>query len=209
MKQIIILNGPPRSGKDLLASHLVELHKPYVIHIKFANELKKITHRFYNTPDQHPAAYESLKDQKLTEFLGLTPRQAYINISEGYIKRFHGKDFFGLQLIGEIKRHPYHDNNVFVVSDGGFGEEVEPLLNNFNPRQITIVQIHRPGCSFDGDSRQYIDRESFESRGVKFLTINNDYNDPEAYCAIAAAKLEELIGQNLFGEPAFNNALYC
>lgn len=191
MKQLIILNGPPRSGKDTLAKYLYEKHKHFH-HVKFANELKIIAHRFYNTPDQHPDAYEKFKDQPLTEFIGLSPRQAYINLSEDYIKKHHGKDFFGLQLISTIKKVQDNNENVFIVSDGGFEEELLPLLEVFNPALFTIVQVHRAGCTFDNDSRHYFDKERFGKLGIKFLSMDNNDTE-EAFLAKAESTLEELI----------------
>lgn len=206
MKQIIILNGPPRSGKDTLANHLATTHKHFY-HVKFADELKKIAHRFYNTPDQEPDAYEKFKDQPMTEFLNLTPRQAYINISEDYIKKHHGKDFFGLQLILSIKKVPDNNENVFVVSDGGFEEELLPLLEAFNPALFTILQIHRAGCTFDNDSRHYFDKVRFGKLGVKFLSIENNSSE-EDFIAEAVSLLDSTI-HNLFDKMSTYNALLC
>lgn len=206
MKQIIILNGPPRSGKDSLAKYLVAKHKSFY-HVKFADELKKIAHRFYNTPEQDPDAYEQFKDRPLTEFLNLTPRQAYINLSEDYIKKYHGKDFFGLQLISTIKKVHDNNDNVFVVSDGGFEEELLPLLEAFNPSLFTIVQVHRAGCSFDNDSRHYFDKERFSKLGIKFLRVENN-QDEESFLSKCEEELGNLI-PDLYNYIPSYNALLC
>jgi hypothetical protein len=206
MKQIIILNGPPGCGKDTLANHLAAKYDHFH-HLKFAHELKRITHRLYNTPDQEPDAYERFKDKPLTEFIGLTPRQAYINVSEHYIKRFHGADFFGLQLISSIKRIRDNNENVFVISDGGFGEELMPLLKAFGPPLITILQIHRPGFTFTGDSRQYLDKEQFKNLGVKFLVIDNMTSEKD-FLVEAESLLSSTI-YNLFDFLPTYNALLC
>lgn len=206
MKQLIILNGPPRSGKDSLAKYLSQKH-PTFRHVKFADELKIITHRLYNTPHQHPDAYEQFKDKPLTEFLNLTPRQAYINVSEDYIKKHHGKDFFGLQLISTIKKVPDNNENVFVISDGGFEEELIPLLEAFNPSLFTVLQIHRQGCTFDNDSRHYFDKERFGKLGIKFLYIENNVAE-EAFFTEAEALLGNSIPY-LFDTLPTYNALLC
>lgn len=206
MKQLIILNGPPRSGKDSLAKYLCSKYKAFH-HVKFANELKTIAHRLYNTPEQHPDAYENFKDTPLTEFINLTPRQAYINLSEDYIKKHHGKDFFGLQLISTIKKVPDNNENVFIVSDGGFEEELLPLLEAFRPSLITIVQIYRQGCSFDNDSRHYFDKERFGKLGVKFLSVENNASEEEFLTTA-----EEILGntiKNLYDFLPAYNALLC
>lgn len=207
MRQIIILNAPPRSGKDELAKYLAQKHA-HCHHMAFANELKKLAHRLYNTPDQAPDAYEAFKDQPMTEFMGLTPRQAYTRLAEDYIKPNHGKDFFGLQLIPTIKAIKYNEDNVFVISDGGFIEELEPLLMNFDPHLFTIVQIHRQGRNFDSDTRHYFSAERFSKLGVKFLKLNNNDKDVETHVKEGEARLLELI-PGLYGEGVVNNVLNC
>ena len=205
MKQIIILNAPPRSGKDELAKYLAQKHTHFH-QFSFADELKKLAHRLYNTPDQAPEAYEAFKDQPMTEFMGLTPRQAYTRLAEDYIKPNHGKDFFGLQLILTIKAIKHHDDNVFVISDGGFVEELEPLLMNFDPHLFTIVQLYRQGCTFDNDSRHYFSAERFSKLGVKFLKLDNNNRDVETHVKDGEARLLELI-PGLYGESVVNNVL--
>lgn len=200
MKQIIILNGPPRSGKDSLAKYLTAKYKSFY-HFKFADELKKIAHRLYNTPEQDPDAYEQFKDRPLTEFLNLTPRQAYINLSEDYIKKYHGKDFFSLQLISTIKNVQDSVENVFIISDGGFEEELLPLLNVFSPSSMTIVQIHRTGCSFNNDSRHYFDSERFNKLGIKFLNVENNTSEKD-FLFSTEESLNRLI-PNLYGDTTF------
>lgn len=168
MKRIIILNGPPESGKDLLAGYLTEKY-PFVKHLKFAAPLKEATHRFYNTTEKHAQAFEHCKDLPNQEFLGLTPRQAYINISEHYIKRFHGDEYFGLMMILQLKKYPYDPNNVFVISDGGFESEVLPITKNFNPNLLWVVPLERDGKTFNTDSRNYLNKDKFVKLGVTFL----------------------------------------
>lgn len=175
MKQIIILNGPPRSGKDTLAEHLRKT-APSVIHGKFADELKTITHRFYDVPNQEPNAYEDVKDIPTEDFLGYSPRQAYINISQYFIKIFHSEDFFGMKLAETIKNYEKCFGEdygvVYVISDGGFAEECKPLIETFGADKISIIQIHRDGCNFKNDSRSY-----FQLENVKTTLLKNDKID--------------------------------
>jgi hypothetical protein len=206
MKQIIILNGPPRCGKDTLAKYLCKKY-PFFYHYKFANELKVIAHRLYNTPEQAPDAYEKFKDRPMTEFLNLTPRQAYINLSEDYIKKHHGKEFFGLQLIASIKKVPDNNENVFVISDGGFAEELLPLVENFKPQMLTILHIHRQGCNFDNDSRHYISEDRFGKFGIKFLSVDNNGTEEE-FLTTCEEKLGKTIPR-LYDELAVLSALLC
>ena len=140
MKKIIILNGPPQCGKDTLANFLFSMFEN-VVHVKFANELKTMTHRLYNTDSQQADAYEALKQVLSEDFHGLTPRQSYINVSESYVKKFHGKDFFGKQLCRTIDSLPKNENTIFIVSDGGFIEEVIPLVTTYGSDKIAVIKI--------------------------------------------------------------------
>lgn len=191
MKQIIILNGPPQCGKDKLADHLVTSY-PYFKKAKFANELKKMAHRAYNTTNQDADAFEHIKDVPSSEFFGLTPRQAYIGFSENFIKKMHGKDFFGLLLSSHIQTRHQKEDDVFIISDGGFSEEVEPLIKVFGAKIITIVRITKEGCDFaaSNDSRRYIYAEQFSERAPNFVDLANIAATLEEYLKEATEALK-------------------
>lgn len=173
MTSIFILNGPPGSGKDTLAhalismSELTGLYKQDSIQtVKFANCLKKMTHRLYNLPED-PLTYEACKDTPLDDFWGLTPRQAYINVSEKYVKTVHGQSFFGRQLCKEIIETPNYEDKVFLVTDGGFLSEGIPLIDMFGADNIHVIYIKREGSSFKNDSRNYLPKEELKNLGVQ------------------------------------------
>lgn len=187
MTSIYILNGPPRSGKDSLThklisiSELTGLYKPgYLQKVKFADCLKRMTHRLYGLPED-PYHYEDRKDTPLDDFLGITPRQAYISVSEKYIKQVHGKDFFGRQLCKLIKEYPDYTNKVFLVSDGGFLSEITPLIKMVGPSNIHVVYVIRKDCKFSNDSRSYLPREGLRRLGVNDpVILENDTTIVEA-----------------------------
>lgn len=170
---ILVLNGPPRSGKDTLANYICRNSKIPFKHLKFATKLKAMTHRLYDVPKEIVPTLEQLKDMPTLFFLGLTPRQAYINVAECMIKA-HGNQFFGEHLVKVIKQVS-RENNIhhFVISDGGFEEELLPLIKSFGKDSIKIQKIIRKGCSFKNDSRHYL-----EYCPVEFLStlINDDLN---------------------------------
>lgn len=194
MKQIIILNGPPQCGKDELANHLVANY-PNFKKAKFADELKKMTHRAYNTTNQAADAFEHVKDIPNVEFFGLTPRQAYIGFSENFIKKMHGKDFFGLLLASHIQTRHQKEDDVFIISDGGFSEEVEPLIKTFGAKMITIVRLSREGSDFaaSGDSRRYIYAEQFSEQAPNFTDLANTGSTVEEYLKEATQALKEKV----------------
>lgn len=149
MPKIVILNGPPRSGKDSIANNL----KGFLA-IKFAGVLKKMTHAFYGMSDIPSDNFEEVKDLPSKAFYGLTPREAYIAVSEQYIKPVHGLSFFGYRLVERIKRTGHSH---YVISDSGFYEETIPLIKEFGINNIYLFHLTRPGFGFDNDSRIYLD----------------------------------------------------
>ena len=152
-KKIILLNGAPSSGKDYAAKLLVNNIKSCKLD-KFARALKERTHALYGFPDRDFRYYEDTKELPSQDFLGLTPRQAYINVSETYFKPIHGKRVFGDLLSQELDKI---SEEIIAVSDSGFSEEAEVLIDKYGKNNILLLQIHRDGCTFEGDSRSYIE----------------------------------------------------
>lgn len=156
-KKILILNAPPRAGKDYLGNYLNSVYPNSEV-VKFAEYLKLATHGLYGVIDSEgriaPAHFlESVKDEPSDLFYGLTPRQAYIAVSERFFKVIYDKSFFGERLVEKIERS---NAELFIVTDGGFVEEIQPLIDHFTEDNIKILHLFRTGCSFDNDSRDYI-----------------------------------------------------
>lgn len=165
MTKIILLNGPPRCGKDF-AGEILFRHYEYFPQ-KFAAELKYRTHCVYEIPHLEADYFEDCKEDPCHEFLGLTPRQAYIAVSEQYFKPVHGTDIFGKFLLETLQHYPSVDNH--VITDSGFVEEAQVLIDHYGADAVTLVRIHREGCNFSNDSRSYL-----ELPGVRTIDIVND-----------------------------------
>jgi hypothetical protein len=151
MKSLILLNGPPRCGKDTAGAILGEqIEMPWMTE-KFSAALKDATHLLYRLawPCDH---YEDTKDVPTSAFLGLTPRQAYIGVSERYMKPTHGEDVFGRFLAESIQRSTPNIETV-IITDSGFLAEARHVAAL--AERVLAVRIHREGCTFDGDSRSY------------------------------------------------------
>lgn len=166
MKSLILLNGPPRCGKDT-AGFILERRisgKGSVVWVeKMSRILKERTHALYGitdrdgTPKWHAEYEGATKDSPRPEFFGLTPRQAYIAVSEKYLKPLHGEDVLGKMLADDLARTlndpAYPKPRAVIVTDSGFRAETEPLAAM--AERTLLVHIHREGCTFEGDSRDY------------------------------------------------------
>lgn len=171
--RLLLVNGPPRSGKDTVGSMLKEFFPGTVYVTKMAKALKERTHALYGlvdgdgTPYAHDA-YEQVKDIEQEAFLGLTPRQAYIALSERLMKPMHGDGIWGKLLVEDIQENGAGADLV-VVTDSGFEREAVPVLREFGVVNSTLLLMHREGTSFEGDSRSYITLE-----GVNTHKVSND-----------------------------------
>lgn len=183
MKKIILLNAPPQSGKDYAASYLIKKYEG-VKTDKFARVLKERTHGLYGFAWKPHDYYESVKDIPNGDFYGLTPRQAYINVSETYFKVHHGNSIFGLILSKELDKY---DWNINIISDSGFKKEAEVLIEKYGAENIILIRIIREGYNFNGDSRSYI----YLDHNICSIDIIN--NGTDDYLSILDKLIESII----------------
>ncbi len=148
----IIFNGPPGSGKDE-ACFFLKTNYGFK-HLQFKDQLFIETTKYYNVSlDWFLDGYDNrnIKETPANELNGLSRRDALIHVSEDIIKPKFGKDYFGVKTAEVID-----GVSSYCFSDGGFVEEVRPLINTVGQENICIVQLIRNGCSFSSDSRNYI-----------------------------------------------------
>lgn len=148
-KTVIVLNGPPRAGKDTAAAFIEEQFG--AAHLKFSITLKEETHRRHGLAPLPHDAFERVKDDPLPEFGGKSPRQAYIQTGRD-MRAVDGEDVFGRLLSKELEKHPA---NVIVVSDLASAAELRPLIEN-KSLDVTLLRVHRDGHDFSNDSRDYV-----------------------------------------------------
>lgn len=195
-KKIVLLNGAPACGKDTIAEMLkTDIFGEGSIHA-FKDQLYKATATFYDLPletvldlcrdrnkkevpnNLFPVNKSDLNWlQKLQLFIarlmgkptGITPRQALIHVSEDVYKPKFGDTYFGKCLVNAVEQ----DEEVFIfVPDSGFVSELVPLASSGH--DVVLIQIKRDGCSFDGDSRDFIKKEDAEKFGFQFVTLENN-----------------------------------
>jgi hypothetical protein len=95
----------------------------------------------------------------------ISPRQALIFVSEVLIKPNLGIEYFG-----RIAAENCYLERGTVFSDSGFQHELDPIVDKFGAENVTIVQLERDGTSFEGDSRNYVEREDINVARIE----NND-----------------------------------
>lgn len=181
-KTVIILNGPPGSGKDTIADFIAA--EFYADHLRFKTKLYAITALINNIELDTFMKYASDQDAKDSVKLarGLTARQLLIETSENVIKPYYGKEYFGNDVGDSILKS---DKSLFVLSDGGFPEELISMIGagQLNHSDVVIVKLYRNGCSFDNDSRSYFD-ESLLHKDTKVITFVNNLELYPMYDAI-------------------------
>lgn len=153
-KKVIILNCPPRSGKDTIADLYVARHKNCTKK-SFKDRLFQIAFLVSNVSQQEWfERYETMKDVPWDRLGGLSQRNYLIKISEDWVKPVHGQEYFGQKLLEDVIEDNDHDT--FIIPDGGFEDEVKPLANYIDNNNILILQWSRKGSSFDNDSRDWV-----------------------------------------------------
>ena len=166
-KTIVLVNGPPRSGKDTVANLLANHgYQP----LKFAGSLKAgLAGLLGLSIEEYLEYFETdAKAENGGPFEDLTPRQALIDLSEEYMKPRFGQDIFG-KVAANVAFEVEGD---VVFSDCGFDAEVIPVVHFFGAENCRVIRLAREGCNWDGDSRTYLNPYLF--KGVKFDWVRNN-----------------------------------
>lgn len=153
LNTLVLLNGPPRCGKDTIAMSVytaLRKHNLTAYKRKISKPLKDATHAAYGCHVRHDH-FEHCKEEPNEIFFGLTPRQAYINMSELLLKPSHGDDIVGKMFIRSTK---VEEDHYMIISDCGFLSELEPIIEHY--ATVFLVRLHREGTNFDNDSRSYV-----------------------------------------------------
>ena len=158
----VILNGPPGSGKDAIANQIrvsgcssfIRTH-----HAEIKEELFKQALAISGISRKE--WFDRYDDRELKEKpwkrLGmLSQREFMIKLSENFTKPIFGKEFYGM-LAADSHLSKIRMGDLVIFSDGGFQEELEAMAKVVGSEQIFVVRLHREGCSFDKDSRDYLE----------------------------------------------------
>lgn len=173
---IVIFNGPPGSGKDEGTEYFAK-NFGYK-HLSFKYQLFKETFKLFEvSKDWFMDGYDNreIKEKPSALLGGLSRREAMIYTSEEHIKPKFGKSFFGDKVADEIVL-----GEKYAISDGGFVEELEPIINKIGYENIVLVQLVRDGCCYSSDSRRYFNGDPILEVGAGPQTpIDEEYILPQ------------------------------
>lgn len=182
---VIMFNGPPRSGKDsaceIIMEHFPEVHYAYFKEVLYKEcaKILGLDFNFWASVCQNG----DLKDKPmLTMAAGetgavMTPRDILIYLAEKVLKPKYGKDFIArgtadtIAGLIQFQREQSNEAAVIVVPDLGFDYEIDTVRKMIPDAHVISVAVHRPGFTFEGDSRSYV-------KGLNFGLHNTEnYED--------------------------------
>ena len=153
MKTAIILNGAPGAGKDTIGCILADTYDHVALR-SFKAPMFEIALAILGETNYEyfMFLYEDrrYKEEPASILNGKSPRQFMIWISEEVIKPQFGNRFFGMRAESKVKE----SHSLSVFTDGGFKDEILQMIEG--DIQVKLCRIHRNGCNFDNDSRDYI-----------------------------------------------------
>lgn len=196
----VYLNGPAGSGKNTIANWMTEACG--FNQWSFAAPMKAMVQRafFPERAGETEEYWEDLKRKNVPVFHGMSLRELYIWFSEVVIKPQFGQDFWGKQLankvlgalevenVSSLWGDNFSQRHLHVITDCGFEAEVWPVVRTFARDTHVILQVHRQGFSFDGDSRRFVELyDSWPS-----LMTRSFYN-PDGNLAESKSRLQKVL----------------
>ncbi len=159
--KILLLNGPPRSGKDTIGE---------MLRSTFAGlQLRKFAHPIVRFMQQEFGVDMRTVDKDSPHHLlhGRTPREVAIAYSEKLCKPLFGVHFFGHRAVSGLRLVP--SEALVCFTDSGFAHEVKPVADAYGTANLLQILLRRPGTSFHGDSRSY-----WSLQDIATLEFDND-----------------------------------
>lgn len=155
---VIGFNGPPKSGKDSIAQCIRTLldHESdtptFMDHL--ARPMREAAMMLAGYDPKDFGLYNRVKDEPQALLNGDTIRHFMIQLSESFMKKRYGYNFWGRKLIHDnvIQRHT---PGIFFIPDIGFQPEIVELEKAVGPDQLMIIHLHRPKIDWGKDSRRF------------------------------------------------------
>lgn len=169
--KIIGFSGPPRSGKDTLATGLTHILRGRGLRAEMSSlslPMRKTVFAMLGL-DYSPQYYETHKDTSiaLPDGRETTIRAEMIALSENHVKPRLGHDCWAAALDRRIK-----PLDVLLIPDMGFDAEHYYFMSRYGPQNCFWVHVYRDGTDFSNDSRSYVGNGS--------VIYNNGDPDTEA-----------------------------
>lgn len=184
--KVILLNAPINCGKDYAANILCKMFGSK--HMEFKQTMFNIAMAITGLDKENFFKIYNdriFKEKPHKSFLGLSPRNLMIWISEEVCKPKFGKEYFGVPAAMNLSL-----SKGSIFSDSGFPEEVAPITRAVGPENTYVVRFTRDNTIFESnDSRKFL-KESECPKGVKFLDIEND-GDIYEFCNEIASWVTE------------------
>lgn len=180
--EIVFLNGPPRAGKDTAGDFLCTTFG--MARERFSEPLKRALPAFLGVPHE---VLEDDKDRSTDECLGLSYRYLQQSLSEKWAKQEFPVGVFGSLLARRVERLLVPVDGIVrvCVTDCGFDMELHcalselELTDKFGRISPLLVQVHRDGTSFEGDTRGWVSSTScYEAR----VHNNGEVTELQAQC---------------------------
>lgn len=198
---IIGFNGPPKCGKDTIASELMEiLDSEGVTNLPIHKQALAATMRDGAAAilgmNLTTAQYNDIKDDPLDILGGKTLRHFMISMSEVFVKGIYGKDFWSRLLYERNKAWWDRIPSILLVTDIGFSEEVEFFCNH-SSFYLNVV-VDRPGASYNNDSRSnvWVEDSYIQTNRARNFALTNDTTPQDAAQEVARIMYK-------FGVPVF------
>lgn len=180
----IIINGPPSSGKDTFGAMIINNYGGQ--HLQFKDALFEAAMELSNTTVEDWKLFYESKEEPREELDGLSPRGYLIHVSEEVYKPRYGKDYFGKKSAEKLS------DGLNVFTDGGFEEELTPIIDKVGVENVLVIRLHRTNCSFKNDSRSYLEpREGLELIDVYDVIGNAPKSKEEIWWEIRGYLEEE------------------
>ena len=159
---IVVINGPPYSGKDTIISKLMQATTPYCMlnhrhiqgwHEKMVMPLRDALCSMFNIGG---FTYETCKDDPILPN-AVTPRQAIMALDVEWARPLFGEDFLGNLLVKELERNRRQKGGRFEFDDqvnihfvdAGVEPEFQALKSAYGDR-VKVIRVNRTDLQFDG-----------------------------------------------------------
>ncbi len=164
---IIILNGPPNSGKDTAAEFIVKMISQ-VNHAKLSRPLKAAANNIFDLQPGTLKFFHEDSDLESPFLLGSTYRQVQIDLFVMLQAKF-GDDVLARLFIRYAKKNIAAKH--IVISDCGRTVEAQALVAHYSKNEVALIKLAREGCDFSKDIREYVKIDC-----GKTTFINNEHD---------------------------------